>query len=192
MIKDKNGFFQIKVLFLGISNVGKTCIIQRLINREDYKVDILHDLTIDLDIYLKTFKIEGQLIKYELFDTPGIISAMTDNLEYIKLVNVVIFVFDLSSKDSFFDMKIYYDKYKDKAKQLNLKNDVVIIGNKLDKVNREVTFEEINDFCLEKNIEFFEMSTTEKISEYYKLIHFFLPFLLYYILMQLIEIHLLI
>ena len=82
MIKDKNGFFQIKVLFLGISNVGKTCIIQRLINREDYKVDILHDLTIDLDIYLKTFKIEGQLIKYELFDTPGIISAMTDNLEY--------------------------------------------------------------------------------------------------------------
>ena len=173
MIKDKNGFFQIKVLFLGISNVGKTSIIQRLINREDYKVDILHDLTIDLDIYLKTFKIEGQLIKYELFDTPGIISAMTDNLEYIKLVNVVIFVFDLSSKDSFFDMKIYYDKYKDKAKQLNLKNDVVIIGNKLDKVNREVTFEEINDFCLEKNIEFFEMSTTEKISEYYKLIHFF-------------------
>ena len=173
MIKDKNGFLQIKALFLGTSNVGKTSIIQRLINREDYRIDIIHDLTIDLDIYLKTFKIEGQLIKYELFDTPGIISAIDDNLEYIKLVNVVIFVFDLSSKDSFLDMKNYYDKYKDKAKQLNLKNDVVIIGNKLDKMNREVSFEEINDFCLEKNIEFFEMSTSEKISEYYKLIHFF-------------------
>ena len=130
MIKDKNGFLQIKALFLGTSNVGKTSIIQRLINREDYRIDIIHDLTIDLDIYLKTFKIEGQLIKYELFDTPGIISAIDDNLEYIKLVNVVIFVFDLSSKDSFLDMKNYYDKYKDKAKQLNLKNDVVIIGNK--------------------------------------------------------------
>ena len=113
MIKDKNGFLQIKALFLGTSNVGKTSIIQRLINREDYRIDIIHDLTIDLDIYLKTFKIEGQLIKYELFDTPGIISAIDDNLEYIKLVNVVIFVFDLSSKDSFLDMKNYYDKYKD-------------------------------------------------------------------------------
>ena len=69
MIKDKNGFFPIKTLFLGVSNVGKTSLIKRLINGEDYKIDIIHDLTIDLDIYLKTFKIEGQLIKYELFDT---------------------------------------------------------------------------------------------------------------------------
>ena len=133
MIKDKNGFFPIKTLFLGVSNVGKTSLIKRLINGEDYKIDIIHDLTIDLDIYLKTFKIEGQLIKYELFDTPGIISAMNDNLDYIKLVNVVIFVFDLSSKDSFYDMKIYFDKYKDKTKQLNLKNDAIIITIKFKK-----------------------------------------------------------
>ena len=169
MIKDKNGFFPIKKLFLGVSNVGKTSLIKRLINGEDYKIDIIHDLTIDLDIYLKTFKIEGQLIKYELFDTPGIISAMNDNLDYIKLVNVVIFVFDLSSKDSFYDMKIYFDKYKDKTKQLNLKNDAIIIGNKLDKRNREVTFEEINDFCIEKNVEFFEMSAKDEKIGYNKL-----------------------
>ena len=169
MIKDKNGFFPIKTLFLGVSNVGKTSLIKRLINGEDYKIDIIHDLTIDLDIYLKTFKIEGQLIKYELFDTPGIISAMNDNLDYIKLVNVVIFVFDLSSKDSFYDMKIYFDKYKDKTKQLNLKNDAIIIGNKLDKRNREVTFEEINDFCIEKNVEFFEISAKDEKVGYNKL-----------------------
>ena len=37
------------------------------------------------------------------------VPSINDNLEYIKLVNVVIFVFDLSSKDSFLDMKNYYD-----------------------------------------------------------------------------------
>ena len=173
MIKDKNGFFPIKALFLGISNVGKTSLIKRLINGEDYKIDILHDLTIDLDIYLKTFKVEGQLIKFELFDTPGILSAMTDNLDYIKLVKVVIFVFDLSSKDSFFDMKIYFDKYKDKTKQLNLKNDAIIIGNKLDKRNREVSFEEINDFCIDNNVEFFEMSAKDEKVGYNKLFQCF-------------------
>ena len=173
MKKDKNGFFPIKILFLGSSNVGKTSLIKRLINREDYRIDILHDLTIDLDIYLKALQVEGQLIKYELYDTPGIISAMSDNLDYIKLVNIVIFVFDLSSKDSFFDMKIYFDKYKDKSKQLNLKNDAIIIGNKLDKNNREVTFEEINDFCIEKNVDFYEISAKDEKMGYNNIIQLF-------------------
>ena len=173
MKKDKNGFFPIKVLFLGVSNVGKTSIIKRLINREDYKIDLIHDMTIDFDIYLKTFKVEGQLIKYELYDTPGIIGAMNDNLDYIQLSNVIIFVFDLSSRDSFFDMKVYFDKYKEKTKKLNLKNEAIIIGNKLDKRGREVNFEEINDFCVENNLQFFEMSAKDDKIGYNKLIQFF-------------------
>ena len=173
MKKDENGFFPIKILFIGVSNVGKTSIIKRLINREDYKIDILHDYTIDLDIYLKTFKIEGQLIKYELYDTPGIIGAMNDNLDYIKLCNIIIFVFDLSSKSSFLDMKLYFDKYKEQNKKLNLKNDAIIIGNKLDKKIREINFEEINNFSIENNIEFFEVSATGDKIEYNKLINFF-------------------
>ena len=173
MKKDKNGFFPIKVLFLGTSNVGKTSIIKRLINEEDYKIDLLHDLTIDLNIYLKAFIVEGQLIKYELYDTPGIIGAMTDNLDYIKLANVVIFVFDLSSRDSFFDMKVYFDKYKEKKKKLNLKNDAIVIGNKLDKRDRDVHFEEINDFCIENNVDFFEMSAKDDKIGFNKLSHYF-------------------
>ena len=173
MKKDKNGFFPIKLLFLGASNVGKTSIIKRLINEDDYKIDLLHDLTVDLNIYLKAFIVEGQLIKYELYDTPGIIGAMTDNLDYIKLSNVIIFVFDLSSRDSFLDMKVYFDKYKENTKKLNLKNDAIVIGNKLDKINREVSFEEINDFCIGNNLEFFETSAKDDKIGFNKLSYFF-------------------
>ena len=73
MKKDEICFFPIKILFIVVSYVGKTSIIKRLINREDYKIDILHDYIIDLYKYLKAFKIEGQLIKYELYDTPLLI-----------------------------------------------------------------------------------------------------------------------
>ena len=73
MKKDKNDFFQIKILFIGVSNVGKASIIKRLINGEDFEIYILHDYTIDKDIYSKTFKIEKQLTKHELYDTPLII-----------------------------------------------------------------------------------------------------------------------
>ena len=173
MKKDKNGFFPIKLLFLGASNVGKTSIIKRLINEDDYKIDLLHDLTVDLNIYLKAFIVEGQLIKYELYDTPGIIGAMTDNLDYIKLSNVIIFVFDLSSRDSFLDMKVYFDKYKENTKKLNLKNDAIVIGNKLDKINREVSFEEINDFCIGNNLEFFETSAKDDKIGFNTLSYFF-------------------
>ena len=73
MKKDENCFISIKILFIGVSNVGKTSIIKRLINREGNKIDILNDYIIDLYKYLKAFKIEGQLIKYELYDTPLLI-----------------------------------------------------------------------------------------------------------------------
>ena len=170
MSKDINGFFPIKILFLGTSNVGKTSIIKRLINREDYKIDILHDYTICLDIYLKAFQIEGQLIKCELWDTPGILGSMIDNMLYIKYVNILIFVFDLSSKDSFTEMKIYFNKYKDLTNQLKLKNEAIIIGNKLDKINdRQITFEEINDFSMKNNIIFYEISTKDNKTGYSKL-----------------------
>ena len=77
---------------------------------------------------------------------------MNDNLDYIKLCNIIIFVFDLSSKSSFLDMKLYFDKYKEQNKKLNLKKDAIIIGNKLDKKIREINFEEINNFSIENNI----------------------------------------
>ena len=134
MSKDINGFFPIKILFLGTSNVGKTSLIKRLINREDYNIDILHEFTVTLDIYLKAFQIEGQLIKCELWDTPGILGANIDNMIYIKYVDVLIFVFDLSSRDSFSEMKTYFNKYKDLSKHLKLKNEAIIVRNKLDKV----------------------------------------------------------
>ena len=170
MNKDNNGFFPIKILFLGASNVGKTSLIKRLINREDYKIDILHDFTIGLDIYLKGFQTEGQLIKCELWDTPGILGSIMDNMLYIKYVHVIIFVFDLSSKDSFSEIKIYYNRYKNFAKQLKLNSDVIIIGNKLDKINnREVSFEEINDFSMKNNITFYEMSAKDNKTGYTKL-----------------------
>ena len=170
MSKDINGFFPIKILFLGLSNVGKTSLIKRLINREDYKIEILHDYTICLDIYLKAFQTEGQFIKCELWDTPGILGAMLDNMMYIKYVDVIIFVFDLSSKNSFTEMKSYFKQYKDLAKQLKLRNDVIIIGNKLDKINsRQISFEEINDFAMKNEVNFYEMSAKDNKNGYYKL-----------------------
>ena len=172
MKKDANGFFPIKILFLGSSNVGKTSLITRLINREDYKLDIIHNYTTDLDIYLKGIQVEGQLIKCELYDTPGIIGAINDNLSYIKLVNIIIFVFDLSSKNSFDDMKLYYQKYKDYCNKYNLKKDAVIIGNKLDKKNREVNFDEINNFTIDNNLEFYYTSAKDDKLGYNILLNF--------------------
>ena len=174
MSKDINGFFPIKILFLGTSNVGKTSLIKRLINREDYNIDILHEFTVTLDIYLKAFQIEGQLIKCELWDTPGILGANIDNMIYIKYVDVLIFVFDLSSRDSFSEMKTYFNKYKDLSKHLKLKNEAIIVGNKLDKVSkRQISFEEINDFAMKNNVNFYEISAKDNKMGYTKLFKIF-------------------
>ena len=58
----------VKILMIGDSGVGKTCILQRII-RGDFSVN--HLTTIAIDFKLKMMNINGTRLKMQLWDTAG-------------------------------------------------------------------------------------------------------------------------
>lgn len=152
----------IKIIVLGSSEVGKTCILNRYFNNE-FKENSLS--TIGIDFQTKFFKFEDKKIKANYTDTAGQEKFRAISVNYLKGTNGVILVFDLTNKESFDLLDTWMDELKN-----NNKMDIskVLIGNKADLADKiEVPKEEIEGFTKKVNCEYFECSakTGQNVSE---------------------------
>ena len=67
-MKDESYDHLIKVLMIGESGVGKTCIIQRF-NKNEFSTN--HLSTIAIDFKLKLLEVNGAKLKMQIWDTAG-------------------------------------------------------------------------------------------------------------------------
>ncbi len=67
-IPDEQYDYQVKLLMIGESGVGKTCIIQRFA-RNDFTLN--HLATIAIDFRMKSIDIKGKKLKMQIWDTAG-------------------------------------------------------------------------------------------------------------------------
>ena len=89
-------------------------------------------------------------------DTAGqeVYKALVES--YYKKADCCLLVYDITNKNSFLEIKNYYSKnIKEKCKP-NIK--VILLGNKTDLENREVSSKEGVDLSLEHNYTFMETS----------------------------------
>ena len=155
-----------KLIFLGDQSVGKSCILNRFMNdtfTEEYQA------TIGLDFQSKNVQIDNQDIHLLLYDTAGQEKFRSLIPMYTRDANIILLVYDISSKESFVHLS---DWLRDLT---NIKKEDVIfavVGNKTDLDDRrEVNSDEGENFAKEQNFIFAEVSakTGEGFSElFYK------------------------
>ena len=131
-----------RLIFVGDKEVGKTEIINKYNNKifqEEYFP------TYSVDFQIKTLKIRGKLINIHCIDTQGSsdFSQDTGNL-FIQKSDAFIYVFDITSRESFNNLSYYYEIIKlaltDSQKMLREKI-VYLVGNKCD----FTTYRQINE-----------------------------------------------
>ena len=153
----------LKIIILGSSEVGKTCILNRYFHNE-FKENVLS--TVGIDFQTKFFKFYGdQKIKVNYIDTAGQEKFRAISVNYLKGTNGVILVFDITNKETFDLLESWLKELKDTNKS-NISK--VLVGNKSDLAeNREVTVEDANKFANNINCKYFEASakTGENINE---------------------------
>ena len=88
----------LKIIVLGSSEVGKTCILQRYFNNE-FKENLLS--TIGIDFKTKYFKFNNEKIRVNYTDTAGQEKFHSISLNYLKGTNGIILVFDITNRESF-------------------------------------------------------------------------------------------
>ena len=108
--------------------------------------------------HIKYIKIENKLIELEIHDIPGR-NAFASLLYSYKNVDAVIFVYGISNKNTFQNIK-----YWNKEAELNKNVYKVLVGNKCEIPYRKVSVEEGKKLADKINCNFYEVSAKNDIN----------------------------
>lgn len=157
---------QYKLLILGESGAGKTCLLLRY---ADNYFTSNHLPTIGIDFKFKFLNIGDKTIKLQIWDTAGQDKFRTITKTYYKGAHGIVLTYDLTDKASFKNVINWITQIEANAKKNIAK---VLVGNKCDLPCREVTEEEGKHLAEEYGMQFFEASakTGQNVSEVFECI----------------------
>ena len=145
-----------QLFIIGDSIVGKTSIISRYANGT-FKEESL--VTVGLDYFVKEEIIDDKSIQIKIWDTAGQERYKSLTQNYFRNAEGVILTFDVTSTESFGNLKYWISSFKENMEKKNIFIPVIIIGNKIDLVDsREINKEDAEKFSKEKNYKYFETS----------------------------------
>ena len=150
---------EIKVILLGDSGVGKTCIINRYINGE---FNPNSKTTLGSNASSKVIKRDQVSYILNLWDTTGQEKYHSITNLFIKGSNIVILVYSINSLSSFKGLDYWYKSVQEKLG--GNKYVLAVVGSKSDLIKNEeeeVSEEEAKKFAEEKNAIFKLVSSKE-------------------------------
>ncbi|KAH3765971.1 Rab GTPase [Pelomyxa schiedti] len=121
----------VKLVLVGDSNTGKTCIVERLC-RNDYEKTTP---TIGASFQVHRVPVDDRDVKLEIWDTAGQERYRSLTPMYFRGASAAIVVYDITSADSYEVMQRWVDELKVRA-QPNII--LAIAGNKLDLADHRV------------------------------------------------------
>lgn len=139
----------IKIILVGDSGVGKTALINRYYNDSFLENN---EATVAMNFVEKTITINNKKITLKIWDTAGQEQYKSCNKLFIKNSNIVIFVYDTTSKISFENLDYWYNYI-----QTELGQDPYLgmVGNKADLFDmEEVTKEQGEEYAKKCNAYF--------------------------------------
>uniref|UniRef100_A0A671M6J5 small monomeric GTPase n=1 Tax=Sinocyclocheilus anshuiensis TaxID=1608454 RepID=A0A671M6J5_9TELE len=87
-----------RLLLLGDSGVGKTCLLCRFTDNEFHPS---HISTIGVDFKMKTLEIDGIKVRIQIWDTAGQERYQTITKQYYRRAQGIFLVYDITSERSF-------------------------------------------------------------------------------------------
>lgn len=142
-----------KILLIGDSNVGKSCVLNR------YTDDVFVDnycSTIGVDFKIKTIEVNSKIIKLQIWDTAGQERFRVITSAYYRGAHGIIIVYDVTSKDSFKNLDYWLDEI---SKYSHENVNKIIIGNKTDLIDkRQISYTDAKEYCDYLNLSYIETS----------------------------------
>jgi small GTP-binding protein len=144
--------FLFKLLLIGDSGVGKSCLLLRFAD-DTYTESYIS--TIGVDFKIRTINLDGKTIKLQIWDTAGQERFRTITSSYYRGAQGIIIVYDMTDDDSFQNVKQWVAEIERYASESVIK---LLVGNKSDLPNRVVEKERAEEFARTMGCEFLETS----------------------------------
>ena len=151
----------INIGMIGCHSVGKTSLSASYESQKPVP-EIPYVPTISLDFFHRIIEKNGKLVKVKIWDTSGQERFNSITSGYLRGLHGCFIVYDVSDRDSFDKLDTWiqfyndFNKYKERI--------MIILGNKVDKQNREVTKDEGIKYSKRKGLSIFETSTVSMIN----------------------------
>ena len=163
-ISEGNYNYLLKFIIIGDAAVGKSNLLVRYTSgqfKEEYQ------LTIGVEFGSNNVIISDNTYRIQIWDTAGQENFRSITRSYYKNTACAIIVYEISNKKSFENISSWIEECKNTAPKSIL---MVLVGNKCDLDNREVTEEEGREFAEKNGMIFFETSakTGKNVEELFK------------------------
>merc|ERR1711953_748906 len=148
-----------KLLLIGDSGVGKTCVLFRF---SDDTFNTTFISTIGIDFKIKTVELQGKKIKLQIWDTAGQERFHTITTSYYRGANGILLVYDITNPKSFDNISKWLRNINEHASE-----DVerMLIGNKCDMEEKRMISKERGEKVAEENtIKFYETSAKDNVN----------------------------
>jgi len=146
--------YLIKLLLIGDSGVGKSCLLLRY---SDDSFTSSFITTIGIDFKIKSILIDESKVKLQIWDTAGQERFRTITTAYYRGAMGILLVYDVADETSFGNVRNWMRQIDQNAAE-NVNR--ILIGNKcdVDAAERKVSFEQGKALADEFGIKFFETS----------------------------------
>jgi len=121
-----------KLLLIGDSGVGKSCILLRF--ADDTYTDS-YISTIGVDFKIRTIELDGKTVKLQIWDTAGQERFRTITSSYYRGAHGIIVVYDVTDQTSFNNVKNWLNEIERYA---NENVNKLLVGNKSDMISKKV------------------------------------------------------
>ncbi|EPB92377.1 GTP-binding protein [Mucor circinelloides] len=150
--------YLIKLLLIGDSGVGKSCLLLRF-SDDSFTPSFI--TTIGIDFKIRTIELDGKRIKLQIWDTAGQERFRTITTAYYRGAMGILLVYDVTDDKSFGNVRNWFSNIEQHASEGVNK---ILIGNKCDMEDkRVVSAEQGQTLANELNIRFMETSAKANI-----------------------------
>ena len=142
----------VSILTVGETQVGKTSLILRFIDRVFY-----YDTktTIGVDFKVKRINLQNKNVLVKIWDSAGQERFKTVTRQYYKNAEGVMLIYDVTSQKSF---SMIEEWFKSIIENKRKGAEVILIGNKKDMVNRVISAEQGESLAKKFEIKYYETS----------------------------------
>ena len=146
----------VKLLMLGDSGVGKSCLMLRFSDGK-FPLDIIG--TAGIDCKEKAVEVQDVCIKLQIWDTAGQERYTTITESYYKKAVGIVLVYDVTDENSFMNVHNWMKSIKEKG---NSNVEIILVGNKTDlKMERKVSHETAEMIAKMYSIPYIETSAKD-------------------------------
>jgi len=147
-----------KLLIIGDSGVGKSSILLRF-TEDDFEED--QPCTIGVDFKVKMIEFANKKLNLTIWDTAGQEKFRSLTSSYYRGTQGIILVYDVTNRKSFEHLELWLGEID----MYTTNEDVVklLVGNKIDRPDREVSKEEGAEFARSKAMVFIECSAKTRL-----------------------------